>query len=483
MTFNNVLFLPFFLLVVLVAAGTRGRTRDWLLTVFSYVFYALSGPAFVVLLFASSFVDFHIGRALARLEAPGRRRALLAVSIAVNMGLLATFKYAGFVSLNLNRVFASLGVPVTLPYVDLPLPAGISFYTFAAMSYTIDVYRRQIRPADRMLDFFLFVSFFPHLVAGPIVRAAQFLPQLRTYRPLQRTDVLVGLEFVLVGLFKKMIVADNISHAVAQGFAAGANASPANVLLAAMLFAVQIYCDFSGYTDVARGTARILGFDFPENFRWPYFSETVQEFWRRWHMTLSFWIRDYLYISLGGSRGSRGRRAFNLFVTWFLCGLWHGAQWKFVLWGLYHGLFVDLSRYGERWRRRLKPLFVVATFYVVCLGWILFRAPEVGVALRMMLLGLGLTVARPFSLARPGIEWVGLQRFFAEAPYCGWALLAAVALLAVVHWVTYRAEYAMEGRVVLARLPAPAFAVAAGASLGALFLLTGPEELFIYFAF
>lgn len=243
--------------------------------------------------------------------------------------------------------------------------------------------------------------------------------------------------------------------------------------LASVLFAVQIYCDFSGYTDVARGVARILGFNFPENFHWPYFSVTITEFWRRWHRTLSFWIRDYVYIPLGGSRVSRGRRAFNVIVTWFLCGLWHGANWRFAAWGLFNGAFVEVSRYIHLKSVRARALAVAATFVITCFGWMLFRASSLTGGLTMMWRTLGIGHVVRGDLA-------GLIAGF---PYCGWAILAGVAALAAVHHLTYVYNYSLEGRTASRHWRPGAFALAAGVTLTLIVLMAGSDAVFIYFAF
>jgi D-alanyl-lipoteichoic acid acyltransferase DltB (MBOAT superfamily) len=481
MSFNTVAFLAFFALALSVAAVTLGRTRIVALTVLSYAFYAVSGPVFLPLLFGASLTDFFIGRTMARATRAGHRRLLLAVSITVNLGVLAVFKYAGFFSATLTSILHAMGVPADIRYADVPLPPGISFYTFGAMSYTIDIYRRELAPVQRPLDFFLFVAFFPHLVAGPIVRAAQFIPQIASAQPLRPRDTVAGLEGIAVGLFKKMVIADTIAQYVQSSFTF--EAAPANVALVAVLFSVQIYCDFSGYTDVARGTARILGFHFPENFTWPYFSVTVQEFWRRWHRTLSFWIRDYVYVSLGGGRVPAFRRALNVTITWFLCGLWHGAAWNFVLWGLFHGTFVQLSRLMPVGTRATRTVSAAVTFGIVSLGWLLFRAPSVGYGLRMILKVFGIEVGEPFSLARPMVSVVSGARFFEGFPYCGWGVVAGVTVLAIVHYASYRAAYSFDTRPMLVRFPYPAVAVIVGVVLAGVFLFAGPLEPFIYFAF
>ena len=487
MAFNSVLFAGFFFIVLAAVYVVRGRRQVLLLTVFSYLFYAASGPAFVLLLFTSTIVDFHVGRALGRSSVPARRRLLLIISLVVNLGLLGVFKYAGFVCTQLNALFAMVSLNVSLPYTNVPLPVGISFYTFQTLSYTIDIYRREMEPTDNLTDFFCFVAFFPQLVAGPIVRARDFLPQLKTYRPLQPENVKLGFEFMLKGLFKKMVIADNLAYLVEKGFSAPVHEMcPANLLLAGALFAVQIYCDFSGYTDVARGAAKILGFDIAANFRWPYFSATVREFWRRWHITLSTWLRDYVYFSLGGGRRGRVRRAANVFVTWFLCGLWHGASWNFVCWGLYNGFFVELSRaIPERLIPRLKVLLVPATFLITCFGWMLFRAQSMRQAAYMMAKaagGMNLLRAVP-GLPEANAQHLGLSGYFNAFPYCGWTGVFILVVLGVIHVVSNRFDYSLEGRAMFTHLRDAGYVLLAAAIILAIMLFMGPQESFIYFAF
>jgi len=320
-----------------------------------------------------------------------RRRLAMVASVAALLGVLGWFKYYGFVAVNVDNFFHALGSGRLMPLLAVTLPVGVSFFTFMALSYVIDVYRRQIEPA-RAIDLAVYLSFFPHLVAGPIVRGGELLPQIRRRRDPARIDFGRAAWLVAAGLFKKVVISSYIDSAIVTPvFSAPHQHSALEILFATYGFAVQIYADFSGYTDIAIGLAMFLGFRFPDNFDRPYTARSLQDFWRRWHMTLSRWLRDYLYIPLGGGRGSRWQVARNIMITMILGGLWHGAAWTFVAWGAIHGSgqVVGHLRRSNRLARGLDPLpdgrrrVVVqrlATFHIVCLGWIFFRADSFSTA-------------------------------------------------------------------------------------------------------
>jgi D-alanyl-lipoteichoic acid acyltransferase DltB (MBOAT superfamily) len=381
--FNTPEFLLFFPAVLLLYGLVRRRTiaRETLLLAASYFFYMSWDWRYAGLLLFSTVVDWGLGLALGRTERAGARRGLLVLSLVVNLGLLATFKYWNFVMESLAWTAASVGGTFTPPLHRLLLPVGISFYTFQSLSYTIDVYRREI-PVERSLRrFALFVSFFPQLVAGPIVRAADFLPQLHREPRTGREEFRSGLLLVFRGLFKKVVLADLLAvFAVDAVFADPGRFSSLELLFALYGYAFQIYNDFSGYSDVAIGAGRMLGYEFPKNFDRPYLARNVREFWTRWHISLSTWLRDYLYIPLGGNRGPRWRTTRNLLLTMLLGGLWHGAAWTFVLWGAWHGLLLVVSRAAARRPEEASPARVwgqrLATFHLVLLGWLLFRAQD-----------------------------------------------------------------------------------------------------------
>jgi D-alanyl-lipoteichoic acid acyltransferase DltB (MBOAT superfamily) len=321
-------------------------------------------------------------RALARTERPAARRALLLVSVVYYLGVLSIFKYWNFAFDSLAELAHALGVPLSPVHLRLVLPFGISFFTFETMSYTIDVYRRELEPAERYLDYLLFVCFFPHLVAGPIVRPRDMLPQLAAlprFDPKQQGE---GLWLIGTGLLKKVAIGDvlAVNHA-SRVFDNPERFSSIEVLFGVYAYAIQIYADFSGYTDVALGSAKLFGYELPKNFDVPYTSKNLQEFWHRWHISLSSWLRDYLYIPLGGSRGSNAATYRNLMATMVLGGLWHGASWNFVIWGTLHGVALAGTRMFQRWRgphtrsRLGDGAATWLTFHYVCFAWIFFRAP------------------------------------------------------------------------------------------------------------
>ncbi len=384
MVFNSLHFLWFFIVVYAAYRVLPHRAQNWLLLVASYYFYAAWDWRFLGLLIASTLVDFTCGLALDRTASTRARRVLLAASLGFNLTLLGFFKYFNFFADNLHEVFGAIGWQTDAVTLRVLLPVGISFYTFVTMSYVIDVYRREIPATRHLVDFAVFVAFFPHLVAGPILRASRLLPQITLPRAISRAQVRDGLWLIAWGFFQKIFVADNLAGVVNQVFDPAANPSGINVLLGAYAFAFQIYGDFAGYSNVARGTSKLMGIELIENFRFPYFVRSATEFWRHWHISLSTWLRDYLYIPLGGSRGSAARTRRNLMITMVLGGLWHGAAWTFVLWGVYHGLLLILYRTAERTTRlgawiagpgglaRATSWFVM--FHFTCYGWLIFRA-------------------------------------------------------------------------------------------------------------
>jgi D-alanyl-lipoteichoic acid acyltransferase DltB (MBOAT superfamily) len=371
--------------VLTLYALVPDRFRWVVLLVASYVFYMWWNAAYALLLVFSTVVDFFVGRAMGRATDKVARRRLLLGSLATNLGLLFTFKYWTFFHESLAAVLGSVGVPYTVPELNVLLPVGISFYTFQTLSYTIDIYRGTLRPETHFGRFAVFVAFFPQLVAGPIERASRLLPQLRERFLLRSHQVQSGFQLAMWGLFLKVIVADWLSLFVNAVY--GAPEGHGRVVIAAATygFALQIYCDFSGYSSIAIGVARMFGIDLMENFRRPYFSTSIRDFWRRWHISLSTWLRDYLYISVGGSRHGELRTYLSLMITMLLGGLWHGASWNFVIWGGLQGLFLAASRMTldrrDAWIARvgLPSLLVRAwrvfvTFHLVCFSWIWFRA-------------------------------------------------------------------------------------------------------------
>ena len=393
MLFPTTDFAIFFCIVFLVHWLLKPSTTPWkvFMIVASYVFYAWWDARFVGLLAGVSVLAQLGGLAVAR-SADGRwRRLVVAASVLVTLLPLLYFKYYSFFSLNLTNALDELGAGSVLPLLQITLPVGISFFSFMAVSYIVDIYRGRLEPAG-WLDFFLYLSFFPHLVAGPIVRGDELIPQLRTRRNPRRVDFSRGAFLVLGGLFKKVVISSYLATTIVDPvFADPGRHAALEVLLAVYGYAVVIYADFSGYTDIAIGVATLLGYQFPQNFDRPYSARSLQDFWRRWHMTLSRWLRDYLYIPLGGSQKGKSRTYINIMITMVLGGLWHGAAWTFVVWGTLHGVgqVVGHLRRTRRLARGESPQpndpssilrQRLITFHLVCLGWVFFRADSIGSA-------------------------------------------------------------------------------------------------------
>ncbi len=390
MLFNSIdfaLFLPIVLLLYWTVFARSLRVQNAFLLFASAVFYGWWDPRYLTLVFISAAIDWSVGLQLDRTGGSGRRKWLLALSMAANLGMLGFFKYYDFFATNFNEAFQFLGAPISLRTLNVVLPVGISFYTFQTMSYTIDVYRRQIPATRDPVAFGAYVLFFPQLVAGPIERASALMPQFKRPRPFNEALAHDGLKQILWGLFKKVVVADSCALYVDKMYAQPDLMSGSTLLLATVLFAFQIYGDFSGYSDIAIGTARLFGFDLMRNFAFPYFSRDMAEFWRRWHISLSTWFRDYLYIPLGGSRGSKGMQVRNSIIVFVVSGFWHGASWNFLIWGLLNGLYflpLTLSNNNRRHlgtvaEGRLLPSIreataMLGTFALACIAWVFFRA-------------------------------------------------------------------------------------------------------------
>jgi alginate O-acetyltransferase complex protein AlgI len=390
MIFTELRFLLFFIGVLVVYWSLPWNlARKVFLLAASLFFYAVWDWRFLFLIVGSTLVDYVAGLMIDRSQGRARKVWML-VSLAVNLGALAIFKYFNFFAASLADLAHALGAELSVPTLTLVLPLGISFYTFEKLSYTIDIYRGNLRPTRSALDLLLFVCLFPRLVAGPIMRATDLLPQFESKRRWAAVNVRACVGLFLVGYLKKACISDTIAPAVDLYFANPSIYSAPAAITAVLLYAVQIYCDFSGYTDMARACAGLMGYEFLENFRWPYLARNITDFWRRWHISLSSWLRDYLYISLGGNRGSRLFTHRNLLLTMLLGGLWHGAAWVFVIWGGLHGIALIVHK---EWSRRfpgplpearpslvrravVTTLSTALTFYFVCLCWIFFRSPD-----------------------------------------------------------------------------------------------------------
>ena len=394
----------FAVFLALVLAGLRvmptRESRQCLLLVSSAVFYGSHTPWHLLILAAPAMIDFACAAHIEDTENPAARKQWLLLSLVSNLGLLAYFKYADFFADSVGQLFGVTTVPL-----GLALPLGISFFVFKTLSYTIDVYRREIPACRSLWRYAMFVSYFPELVAGPIVRASVFLPQLDRKLEPSRARTVVGVQLILLGVTKKLFVADRLATLVNPVFLAPEAYSQFTVLSAVVAYSLQIYCDFSGYSDIAIGVSRIIGFDLPENFNMPYLATSITEFWRRWHITLSQWLRDYLYVPLGGNRKGARRTYINLMLTMLLGGLWHGAAWTFVMWGLLHGLGLAVHKvWTQRVSHGRRPFHGVVgwllTYAFVCAGWVFFRASDSETAM--------LILRKIVGLEPGGASWVYL---------------------------------------------------------------------------
>jgi alginate O-acetyltransferase complex protein AlgI len=442
MLFPTLTFGLFFLLVFAAAWLLKG-SNEWrkiALLVASWIFYGWWDTRFVLLLIASGLLNWGIARLiLAAEEAPWLRKAWVVFGVAVNLAILGAFKYYGFFMVQLEAMLHLLGWQRDLAILQVVLPVGISFFTFQGMSYLIDIYRRQTAPAA-LLDMILLMSFFPHLVAGPIVRASHLVPQFERVPEMTRGMAAMGISLIVWGLFKKAVIASELATGLVDPvfFDPSAHGS-LDLAAAAYGYAVQIYCDFSAYSDMAIGIAALLGYRFPHNFNQPYRAASLQDFWRRWHISLSSWLRDYLYVSLGGSRHGLARLCVSLTATMLLGGLWHGASWNFVVWGALHGTILVAERLWREYRPRTwRPLptwiATIVTFHIVLLGWIFFRAASFADALAFlaglsrsgasavltpMLLGLILLGMTFHFMPRFTIQRVGMRLRALPAPLVG----------------------------------------------------------------
>jgi alginate O-acetyltransferase complex protein AlgI len=384
MTFNSLEYAAFLPAVLLLYWRLDRRRQNWLLLAASYLFYGAFDWRFLGLLMISTGTDYTVGRLLQVNEDDRRRKVIFSLSLVVNLGILGFFKYWNFFTNEGQRFARHLGLDLSPPVLHILLPVGISFYTFHGMSYTFDVYRRHIKPTRSLLSFAVFVAFFPQLVAGPIGRAHLQLPQFERDRmPPDWDRIRQSVLLILIGLFKKVAIADALAPFVSKAFAAPGSTGSVQLVIGVYAFALQIYGDFSGYSDIARGSAWLLGIDLPENFNQPYLSRTITEFWRRWHISLSNWLRDYLYVPLGGNRGSEISTYRNLMLTMLIGGLWHGAATTFVIWGGIHGALLAFERRFSRaaradYRRpfvfRTDIVPALVTFNLACVAWVFFRA-------------------------------------------------------------------------------------------------------------
>lgn len=391
MLFNSIDFAIFFPIIFFLywLVSDKIVLRNALILMASYVFYGWWDWRFLLLIIISSIVDFYVGKAIFKNKEQGKRKRLLLVSLLVNLGFLVYFKYSNFFIETFVDSFRLFGKELEVTTLNIILPVGISFYTFQTLSYTIDIYRRKIEPTKDRLAFFTFVAFFPQLVAGPIERASRLLPQFLRLNKFNYNQVKSGLLLMAFGLFKKMVIADRAAVLVNQVYNNPGDFQGFEIIIATILFAFQIYCDFSGYSDIAIGAARTMGFDLMKNFDSPYFSLSITDFWRRWHISLSTWFRDYVYIPLGGSREGQYKTYANLFIVFLVSGLWHGAAMTFIIWGAIHGAFIVIEKSLSKVRTKIfeskmllnYTLAIPFTFFIVCFAWIFFRANSLGEAM------------------------------------------------------------------------------------------------------
>jgi alginate O-acetyltransferase complex protein AlgI len=430
-SFEYLIFLPIVFLLYWFVFNRQLKFQNIFLLIISYVFYGWWDWRFLTLIAFSSLVDYNIGLQLDKTKVVKKRKLLLYTSILVNLGFLGFFKYCNFFIDNFKLVFESIGIHMEVSSLQVVLPVGISFYTFQTMSYTIDVYREKLEPTKNAIQFFAYVSFFPQLVAGPIERAKNLLPQFKEKKTFNYDLASDGMRQILWGLFKKMVIADNCAVYVNQIFDTPQDYNSVTLILGAILFAFQIYGDFSGYSDIAIGTAKLFGFNLMQNFANPYFSRDIAEFWRRWHISLSTWFRDYLYIPLGGSKGGQWMKIRNTFIIFLVSGFWHGANWTFVIWGFLNALFflpllltnnnrnhIDVVAV-DKYLPNVKEFFqILFTFVLVCFAWIFFRADSLSHSLEYISLMLSGNIGEfttPFVLLvlivfLISIEWLGRRQ-------------------------------------------------------------------------
>lgn len=467
MLFPTATFLIFFVVVFVVYwALPRHRLRMAWLLLASCFFYMSWKPWPILLILFSASIDFFVALLLVKTTVIWKRRALLIGSISINLSLLFFFKYINFALENLNWISGWFGADHPAHRLEIFLPLGISFYTFETISYIVDVYQGRIAPVRNVTNYALFIMFFPHLIAGPIVRPRDFLPQIERPKMFNWTRVRLGFLLIVLGLFKKCVIADSLAPLVDHVFFMPASFRSSMVWLSVCCYAAQIYCDFSGYSDMAIGLAHLLGFKLARNFRTPYLAADIAEFWRRWHISLSSWLRDYLYIPLGGSRGGRWATMANLFITTLLGGFWHGASWNFVIWGGYHGVLLALNRLlpTPRWLQQGfgRAFAIAATFLCVCVGWVFFRAQTLADAL---------TILARMAWPADGeiFDWVVVA-----------VALTCLGVLALGHLVTLLVDWSQVER----RLPAPVFGFGlAAAVVLILALMPAARSTFIYFQF
>jgi len=482
MLFNSIdfaIFLPIVFFLYWFVFNKNLKLQNLLIVIASYIFYGWWDWRFLSLILFSTIVDYLVGIGLEKQENPTKRKLLLWISITVNLGFLGFFKYYNFFLDNFAEVFRFFGHPINPQGLNIILPVGISFYTFQTLSYSIDVYKRKLKPTKDFIAFAAFVSFFPQLVAGPIERATHLLPQFYKKRTFDYNKAVDGLRQILWGFFKKVVIADNAAQIANEIFNNSASYSGSTLVLGALFFTFQIYGDFSGYSDIAIGTSRLFGFDLMQNFNFPYFSRDIAEFWRRWHISLSTWFRDYLYIPLGGSRGGMWKKIRNTFIIFLVSGFWHGANWTFIVWGALNAIYflpllllkknrINTNTVAEgRLLPSLKELLQMSiTFSLTVLAWVFFRAENVKHALSYLstIFSKSLFTMPHFKGMRLGLETIILILIFVIIEWLGRNEQFAIQKLGLTWKRPLR--YALYYSIILAIL-----------------LFRGKQQQFIYFQF
>jgi alginate O-acetyltransferase complex protein AlgI len=435
MLFNSLAFCIFLPLVFAVYwySNKSLRLQNIVLAIASYVFYGWWDYRFLVLIFVSTLVDYFVSLGMERSKNKKRRKSLLGISVVFNLGLLGYYKYANFFIDSLVDSFQLLGLDLASPTLNVILPVGISFYTFQTLSYSIDVYRGDLKANNNFLAFMVYVGFFPQLVAGPIERSTKLLPQILNKRTFDYQEAVLGMKQILWGLFKKMVIADNCAPYVNEIFNSSENLHGSTLLLGAILFSFQIYGDFSGYSDIAIGVSRLFGIKLTRNFHCPYFSRDIAEFWRRWHISLSSWFRDYVYIPLGGSAKNRITSIKNIFTIFLISGFWHGANWTFIAWGAFHSLLYLPLFLLKRNRKNLSKhagvrdgFSIVQTYLFVCIGWVFFRAKDINHAMDILMEIMSRSLFSPIQVSLRVI-----------------IVLALIILLISLEWMTRKDDFAL----------------------------------------
>lgn len=477
MLFNTFTFFVFFVIVFFVYWFLLKKNRVYqniLLLIASYIFYGWWDWRFLSLIVISTIVDFAIGKLIFSTTDKKRRKALLMLSLLVNLGFLGFFKYYNFFIENWIQAWETLGVSTNLSSLNIILPVGISFYTFQTLSYTIDIYRKKIKPTNSVLSFATFVAFFPQLVAGPIERAQHLLPQFLSERKFSYKHAMSGVHIFIWGLFKKVVIADTCATYVDVIFQNYESMSTLTLMLGAVYFAFQIYGDFSGYSDMAIGLARMLGFDLMQNFRYPYFARDIAEFWRRWHISLTTWFRDYLYIPLGGSRTTKMLQIRNVFIIFIVSGFWHGANWTFIAWGFLNALYflplllLKKNRINRddiimnSFKNGIDTTFkIFITFSITSLAWVFFRANDIQHAFGYL--------KRMLSELSFNIQFLSIERYTIE-------LIAILGLFIAIEWFHKKYEHPFIGKYYMAKITFVLFLII---TLG----VFSSHEDFIYFQF